>query len=295
VFDRQLSLTSGNQADGGMQGFLQVASKGAATGAAGALPTAVIPKVVSDSFQVPLNTAINGNVKTNDIAVATVATASAPGHGTLIFSLDGNFTYTPASGYVGTDSFTYTGNGGTTNTATVTLDVANGGVGNPPTANADAFTSTIATRFSASRPGVLANDSDPNGFGLTAVSAAVGNCGSVTLNLDGSFSATKGSGTSCTFTYRAKNSQGTLSAAANVTVTFVPTGMATGLTVNVFDPATSVAVTDYRWIIQEDLTFKVDPKGTPSVATRSLGTSFHRSHMNVVATGCVGVVSCGSG
>jgi hypothetical protein len=66
--------------------------------------------------------------------------------------------------------------------------------------------------------------------------------------------------------------------------------------VTVVDPANLLTpLTDYRWIIQEDLTFKVDPTGTPSISTRTLGTSFHRSHMPVVATGCVGTVSCGSG
>lgn len=294
MFDRQLSLTSGNQPDGGMQGFLQVASSGASTGA-GALPTAVIPMAVNDLFQVPLNASINGNVKLNDIAVAAVATVGLPINGSVAFNPDGTFVYTPNPGFVGTDVFTYNGNGGSTNTATVTLNVASAGIGAAPTAAADTYTSTVSTKFNVSRPGVLANDTDPSGYPLTATSATTGNCGSVSMNVDGSFTATKGSGNTCTFTYVAKNSQGTPSAPASVTVTFVKAGMATGLNVAVVDPATNAPVTDYRWIIQEDLTFKVDPTGTPSISTRTLGTSFHRSHMPVVATGCVGPVSCGSG
>src|SRR5206468_2281826 len=89
------------------------------------------------------------------------------------------------------------------------------------------------------------------------------------------------------------NSQGTASSPATVTVTF---GTPSKLSVAVSDAAdAAVAIADYRWTLQEDLTFKHDTSGTPSVNARTVGTSFHRSHMPVVATGCVGPVSCGSG
>ncbi|HEY4446645.1 MAG TPA: Ig-like domain-containing protein [Steroidobacteraceae bacterium] len=317
VFDRQLSLSTANQSDGGMQGFLQVASAGAASGP-GALPGVVTPTAVNDNFNVPLSASINGNVKLNDIAVATVEMASGPAHGTATLNSDGTFSYTPAATptgpFKGTDSFTYSANGGAAScsdgitvtaapcVATVILHVAISDIGPAPTAIADAYNSSVSTRFSSSRPGVLANDSDPSGYPLAAVNAVAAAsgtstaCASVALNADGSFSAAPPTGaSSCAFTYQAKNSQGTNSPAAAVTVTFVPAGMTTGLNVRVFDPADNADITDYRWIIQEDLTFKVDPTGTPSINTRTLGTSFHRSHMPVVATGCVGPVSCGSG
>ncbi len=287
VFDRQLSLSTANTPDGGMQGFLQVAG--------GLLPAAVIPTVVNDVFQVPLNTAINGNVKLNDIAVASVAPVALASHGVVQLNPDGSFIYTPTAGFSGVDTFTYNGNGGTTNTATVTLNVAASGTGLAPTANADAYTSTIATSFSTPRPGVLANDTDPAGYPLTASLASAGTCGAVTMNPDGSFMASSGGLSSCQFTYLATNSQGTASAAASVTVTFIPAGMATGLNVAVVDAKSGTAITDYRWIIQEDLTFKVDPTSTPKLGTRTLGTSFHKSYMGVIAAGCVGPVSCGTG
>ena len=95
LFDRQLSLSTANTSDGGMQGFLQVASAGAITGGAGALPAGVTPTAVADSFNVPLNGSINGNVKLNDIAVAGVAAQGSPAHGTLSFNADGTFVFTP--------------------------------------------------------------------------------------------------------------------------------------------------------------------------------------------------------
>jgi hypothetical protein len=313
LFDRQLSLSTANQFDGGMQGFLQVASDGAGSGA-GALPAALTPTTVDDAFNVPLNASVSGNVKFNDIAVAAVAIAEQPTHGQVILNPDGTFVYTPAAGFKGADSFSYQGNGGHANcldgttsatgpcTTTVRLNVGSKGTGVQPTALPDTYASTISTKFSSSRPGVLSNDSDPSGYPLTAVNAVgvasgmAPACASVALNPEGSFTATPPQGAAaCAFTYQAKNSQGTLSDAATATVGFIPPGMATGLNVAVFDPATNAAIADYRWIIQEDLTFKVDPTGTPSISTRTLGTSFHRSHMPVVATGCVGSVSCGSG
>ncbi len=100
-----------------------------------------------------------------------------------------------------------------------------------------------------------------------------------------------GSG-SCTFSYAAINSQGTASAATTVTVSF---GAASNLAVAVVDAGTGAAIADYRWTLQEDLTFKHAVTATPAVSTRTIGTSFHRSHMPVVATGCVGPVSCGTG
>jgi hypothetical protein len=303
VFDRQLSLSAANQLGSGMQAFLQVN--------AGALPTAntpskVMPTAVADMFPVPLNTSINGNVRTNDIAVANAAVVTQPANGTLSFYSDGSFVYTPNPNFTGPDTFTYNGNNGTSScsdgttvlpapcSTVVTLNVGNaaGGAG-APIANNDTYGSKLATRFVASQPGVLANDTDPNSYVLTAAQARNLSCGSVTLNSNGSFTATKGASSSCQFTYTAVNSKNVASdptAPATVTVNF-PT--ASGLTVNVIDPATNTAITDYRWIIQEDLTFKVDATGTPSLATRTLGTSFHKSHMPVVASGCVGDNSCG--
>jgi len=66
---------------------------------------------------------------------------------------------------------------------------------------------------------VLQNDTDPSGFPLKAVIASAGDCSSVQLNPDGSFTATA-AGASCSFTYTAVNSQNTASGAATATVSF---------------------------------------------------------------------------
>ena len=299
VFDRALSLSTANKPDGGMQGFLLInhaaaVAAGAHAGDPGMLPTAVVPAAVNDAFNVPYNSAITGNVTSNDIAVVSVALGSAPSHGVLALSPDGSFSYTPTSGFSGADSFSYAGNGGAAGSATVALTVAAQltGSANAPVAKPDSYTSNIATKISVPRPGVLANDTDPNRFPLTAGSVTASSCGSVTLNADGSFSATASAG-SCQFSYAATNSQGTASDSAVVTINFgTPSNLAVAVN-DATDPTISLG--DYRWTLQEDLTFKHDTSATPTVATRTVGTSFHRSHMSVVATGCVGAKSCGSG
>jgi subtilisin family serine protease len=55
----------------------------------------------------------------------TTALAGGPGSGTVVLSPDGSFTYTPATGFTGTDTFTYTASDGTltSDAATVTITV----------------------------------------------------------------------------------------------------------------------------------------------------------------------------
>ncbi len=61
----------------------------------------------------------------NDVPYLTASVVTGPSHGTLTFNPDGSFTYTPAAGYVGPDSFTYQASDGIdpSNVATVSLTV----------------------------------------------------------------------------------------------------------------------------------------------------------------------------
>lgn len=70
--------------------------------------------------------AVLANDSDPDGDTLSVTAVSTPAHGTAVKNADGTVTYTPAAGYVGADSFTYTvsdGRGGTA-TGTVTLTVA---------------------------------------------------------------------------------------------------------------------------------------------------------------------------
>ncbi len=292
VFDRQLSLSTNNQRDGGMQAYLQVGG--------GALPAVATTAAANpDSFYLVSGNTLAVNdpgkgVIANDVGVYGVQVLAAPSAGTLTLNPDGTFSYVPNAGTT-SDSFTYQANGSAGPTATVTLTPCTGTcLGDAPTANADSYSSNIASRLQVSPPGVLGNDRDPSGLPLKAMLASAGTCASVQLNTDGSFIATSASGVPCAFSYNAVNSQNTSSAAsATVDVNFPA---AAGLVVTVKDAKGGPDITDYRWIIEEDRSVFIDPAAESGGANvRNIAINFHTSNMPVVAQGCVGPISCESG
>ena len=68
-----------------------------------------------DSYLTDINTTLDGRarpgVQTNDISADggafTSVLVASPSHGSVTLNADGSFTYTPTSGFVGTDHFTY--------------------------------------------------------------------------------------------------------------------------------------------------------------------------------------------
>ena len=318
VFDRELSLSTNNQRDGGMQAYIAVNG--------GALPTsgAANQNAIANSstyFFVPGTTLTVSDpakgVKAKDVNVYGVEVKTTTTGGALTLNPDGTFVYVPNAGTTA-DSFVYQANGNPAVSATVTLSACSAGNGclsGPPVASNGAYVSNIASRLQIGAPGVLANASDPKGLPLTAAISGAVTGGTVTLNPDGSFTAiptTPPVGSSATatmtFKYTAKNSQNTSSTAATVTVTFKG---GSGLIVKPLDAPsmapgkTAVQLADYRWIIEEDRTFQIDPACQTTATTRpascpplpvpSLGANFHTSYMPVVAAGCVGKVACESG
>jgi VCBS repeat-containing protein len=106
---------------------------------------------------------------------------------------------------------------------TITVEVVGGVTNQPPTASGDNYTTDYRTALNVPAPGVLANDSDPEGKALTAELTAGPAHGTVTLNLNGSFLYTPASdySGSDSFTYRAYD--GALySAATTVSITIKP-------------------------------------------------------------------------
>jgi len=303
VFDRELSLSSNNQPDGGMQAVLLVGGATANAPTVTCNGVAATACAVNDAFAVSPGQSVSGNVLSNDINVVNAALVG-PGPVGLTFNPDGTFTYVAPS-TAQTVTFTYNGNTNTTNIATVTITVV-GRV--TPTAVADAYptssapTSTASTLKISRGLGVLANDISPNNYPLTAVFESAQGGLKVNLNSDGSFTAAAptpcpSTVTGCVyvFSYHNVNSQGTPSSSANVTLTFMG---GSGLQVTVRDaqdPTATGVISDYSWVIEEDDTIHTPAgKSTPPPA-KTLSTSFHRAHMPVIASGCTGVNSCGDG
>ncbi|MCB8944287.1 MAG: tandem-95 repeat protein [Ardenticatenaceae bacterium] len=146
--------------------------------------------VYTTTWNVPFSVAAPG-VLDNDTDVngdsLTAVLDTPPSQGSLTLLASGAFVYTPTANYTGTDSFTYYAfdGGDNSNMATVSLTIVEGNA--PPVAISDNYSTTQDTPLTVDPPGVLANDSDPNGDSLTAVLNTPPISGSLALNLDGSF------------------------------------------------------------------------------------------------------------
>ncbi|ADO74013.1 Ig-like domain-containing protein [Stigmatella aurantiaca] len=186
------------------------------------------PDAVNDSFTVDQqssNTALD--VLANDTTAPdtgetlTVTAVTQPANGTVAFTATG-VTFTPAPGFRGITTFTYTisdGNGGT-DTATVTVTVAD--VNDPPTANDDAFTVLEDSAFT--ELDVLANDSIAPDVGETLSISAVTQPANGTVNFSSTrvrFRPAANFNGTTTFTYTASDGRGGTDT-ATVTMTVTP-------------------------------------------------------------------------
>src|SRR5881628_1325195 len=100
------------------------------------------PVATDDAVTTAEDTAVSGNVLTNDTDVdaGTTLTASlvaSPAHGTVTLATNGVFTYTPAANYNGADSFTYKANDGTVDSNVATVAITVTAVNDAPVANPD--------------------------------------------------------------------------------------------------------------------------------------------------------------
>jgi hypothetical protein len=308
VYDRELSL-SGNaiNRDAGMLAYISINGGGlpAAPALAPAVAnpdtySAVVPGVtlnVSDPSK---------GVIANDVNVYGVKVFTPPTQGTLSLNTNGTFTYTPNAGWTAPDSFVYQANGNGP-TALVTLGAGKVEAPSGIAVNNITYTANNAASLKILSPGVLSVDTDGAGYPLTVQASSVTPSTGLTLNVDksGGFNASVANPGTYTFTYLAQNSQGTVSAnPATVTLIF-PQG--SGLAVNVVDGQNkSTVISDYRWIIEEDRSFYVDPNcttnpppsGCPTANSGivpTYGVNFHTSDMPYVAQGCTGPKSCEAG
>ncbi len=89
------------------------------------------PTAVNDTYSVLLNSTLSvsaSGVLANDYDPngdpLTAVLVAGPSSGNLTLASDGSFTYTPNTGFIGSDSFTYEVNDGTLNSNTATVDIA---------------------------------------------------------------------------------------------------------------------------------------------------------------------------
>ena len=182
------------------------------------------PVATDDSYNAVYGTArvvrAGTGVLANDTGTGITVTAHTnPAHGTVTQHADGSFTYKPASGYAGSDSYSYTitDRFGRTSNATVTLVVQPPA---KPAATDDAYTTAYQTPLVTPAPGVLANDT---GTGITVTAHTNPTHGTVTQHADGSFTYTPANGYAGrdSYSYTITDSFGRVST-ATVTLTVDP-------------------------------------------------------------------------
>ena len=118
----------------------------------------------------------------------TAILASNPAAGSLTLTNNGGFSYTPASNFTGTDSFTYRCTDGQTTSSVATVTIT---MSDTPTANNDLYAVAANTTLNVGPPGILTNDT---GIGsLSAILVSGPSHGNLTLTNNGGFSYTPAS------------------------------------------------------------------------------------------------------
>ena len=223
VYDGRLKLSNaGAPSMGGMLALLTVGAGGGIT------PPLAVADAYSTLVDTPLSVAAPG-VLGNDLqrgaASMTAVLDAGAASGALSLNSDGSFSYTPGSGFSGSDSFAYhvegsDGGGGTLLSNTVTVSLTVNAANSAPVATNDSYSTDENMALTVTAPGVLGNDTDADNDGLSAELVTTTASGNLTLNADGSFTYTPNvnfSGVDI-FTYRADDGSAQ-SNIATVTIT----------------------------------------------------------------------------
>ena len=178
------------------------------------------PLAANDAATTFVNSAVTIPVVANDSdpdgSPLTVISTSVPAHGAVIINANGTVTYTPANGYVGADSFTYTISDGSGGTATATVNIS---VGNRnPVALNDTASTVLNTAVTIP---VLTNDTDPDAQLISVSSVSTPTRGTAVVNANGTITYTPNNGYLGvdSFTYTISDGAGgTATATVNITV-----------------------------------------------------------------------------
>ncbi|MFO0913885.1 MAG: Ig-like domain-containing protein [Pirellulales bacterium] len=153
------------------------------------------PSGTADSYKATggttLNIASTIGLLQNDVDVDKDSLSAmldvGPSHGTLTLNADGSFNYTPASGYLGADSFTYRASDGTLTSALTTVALNVVATNTAPTGSPDSYnTPEDQTLVVTATLGVLNNDSDGDEDPLAVAVDGLPSHGSLELRADGS-------------------------------------------------------------------------------------------------------------
>jgi hypothetical protein len=186
-------------------------------------PANAAPVAENDAFTTDRNTPVTfnvsqvlGNDSDPDGDEFYPVLVAYPDHGTLSVNAYGGITYTPDTGFVGTDTASYKLFDGElySEVATVTFTVE----GTPaPVATDDSYSVKRRKTLTVNAPGVTGNDSTTGSIMVVKVSGPA--TGDLDLNSNGSFTYKAGSSAGIvTFTYKVKDASGEWSNTATVTI-----------------------------------------------------------------------------
>ena len=153
---------------------------------------------------------------------------------------------------------------------------------NPPLATADSYATSQDTPLVQGAPGVLGNDTDPDGDSLSAILTSTVSHGSLTLNVNGSFSYTPNAGYTGpdAFSYHANDGSAD-SSSVTVSLTVNPTGSG-GITFRGVASGTNASTTSLlvsrpaATLAGDVLLAAVTVRGTPTISAPA-GWSLVRS------------------
>jgi VCBS repeat-containing protein len=193
--------------------------------------------------------------------VLSVELVNNVSHGGLTLNTTGGFTYTPIANYYGTDSFIYRAYDGQlySNVAVATITINN--LNDPPLALDDSYTVAEDVLLNIPAPGILSNDTDPEGRSLSASKVSDPTHGSLILNSNGEFTYSPASNYygPDSFTYVANDGQLSSNVATvNITVTPVNDApVANSQTKTVAEDGSTVIVLTGADVDEDALTFTV--------------------------------------
>src|SRR6185436_5563289 len=187
------------------------------------------PTAAADEFSTEEDTSLHNDapgILTNDSDAdgdaLTAILISGPANGTLTLNTDGSFDYLPSADFHGDDSFIYTASDGSTASTETTVTIHVTPVNDSPIAAADSLSTEEDTPLTISAPGVLGNDTDPDGDTLSAELVSGPAHGALTLNADGSLTYTPEANFNGEDSFIYKASDGSSTSETTVTITVSP-------------------------------------------------------------------------
>ncbi|MCA9192607.1 MAG: tandem-95 repeat protein, partial [Planctomycetales bacterium] len=182
------------------QAFDGLASSNTSTVTISVAATNHAPLTLDDNYHVNESSSLSvsapgvlNNDTDEDGDVLEAQLVAGTSHGTLTLNANGSFLYSPNAGYVGPDQFVYQAFDGSLTSGLATATISVDPINEAPLGTDDTWTFAEDQTLDIAAPGILSNDTDPDGDVLSAQLVQAPQNGVLTLQADGSFTYTPNS------------------------------------------------------------------------------------------------------